>query len=162
MVAKRNDRSYTTRKNTTAKPAAVKSGIGQEDNRKRASPTRRGGLHSDTKDRSDRNDRSRRGLKSQYIRKSRAKRCIEWDEYAQRSNSLCAERLPRVARRFPGLTPHQLRVATLVMDLLPSQEIAGILGISEHAVDKVRSRIRALLKMKAGTRLAGYLLTKAA
>ena len=100
--------------------------------------------------------------KFNYCRKSRAKRCIGWENYIARTNSACVNRIPPIARRFPDLTPHQLRIAALVAELLPSWEIAKILGVNENAVNKVRCRIRAGIAICEGAPLAAFLLAKAA
>jgi hypothetical protein len=100
--------------------------------------------------------------KPKYIRKSRAKRCIGWDNYIATTHSASVNRIQPIARCFPELTPHQLRIAALVADQLPSYEIAKILGVKENAVNKVRCRMRKGIAIKEGAPLAAFLLAKTA
>lgn len=93
-----------------------------------------------------------------YRRKSRAKRCFLWEDYIRSANSTCAERLKAIAKRFPDLTTQQLRIAALVADMLTTATIAKILGVTEHAVEKVRSRIRIKVAVPKGVSLPAFLL----
>lgn len=90
-------------------------------------------------------------------RRSRAKRCLAWEEYEIVTNGIYAVRLKSIAEKFPMLTPQQLRVAALTSGLKPSFEIARILGTTEHAVEKIRSRIRHKLGLDDGISLTTVL-----
>ena len=97
------------------------------------------------------------GDRSEAPRRSRAKRSLAWEELEIQTNGIYAIRLKCIAEKYPMLTPTQLRVAALVADLKPSFEIAGILGTSEHAIEKVRSRIRQKIGLTGGTSLCASL-----
>ena len=93
------------------------------------------------------------------MRPTRAKRSLIWERFELESDGFYAVRLKQIARLCPNLTPTQLRVCTLIASMLPSHEIARILCVSEHAIEKVRSRIRRKLNLAPGESLSGYLLS---
>ncbi len=92
-------------------------------------------------------------------RRSRAKKCEGWERFEIETNGIFVYRARKIALRYPSLTPNQLRVAALATELLPSYEIARILGSTERAVEKVRSRIRKALGLHDGDSLTATLLT---
>jgi DNA-binding CsgD family transcriptional regulator len=98
------------------------------------------------------------GMKAHRPR-SRAKTCLAWQRYETATNGNHSSRLSKIAAGCPKLTPTQLRVATLVSELLPSYEIAHILFTTERAVEKVRSRIRKHLALSEQDSLSASLLS---
>ena len=74
--------------------------------------------------------------------RNRKKRHLAWEQAELASGGLYARNLDEVARRFPQLTPMELRVCALVKALLPSWRIGEILSISEKAVENYRVKIR--------------------
>src|SRR5438477_10061053 len=91
-------------------------------------------------------------------RRTREKKCASWERYVYGTDGIFMYRAARIALRYPRLTPNQLRVAALASELLPNHEIARILGTTERAVEKVRSRIRKTLALPAGISLTTTLL----
>ena len=94
-----------------------------------------------------------------HHRKSRAKPCHGWEQFEVETNGILVYRVAKIALRYPSLTPTQLRVAALATGLLPAYEIARILGTGEHAVEKVRSRIRKVLGLHSGESLETALIS---
>ncbi len=92
-------------------------------------------------------------------RPSRAKHCQAWERYDIETNGIFVWRIAKIAARYPKLTPNQLRVAALATGLLPSHEIARILGTTEFAVNKVRCRIRKVLGLRREESLENVLLS---
>ena len=80
-----------------------------------------------------------------------------WDEFSIFTDGLYAVRVNRIAQKFPILTPSQLRVAALISSMKQSREIAIMLRTTEHAVEKIRSRIRQKLGLDDGISLATIL-----
>jgi DNA-binding NarL/FixJ family response regulator len=95
--------------------------------------------------------------KSGVPRRTRAKRSLAWEEHEIQTNGVYATRLKYIALKYPTLTPSQLRVAALVSGMKRSHEIAAILRTTEHAVEKIRSRIRQKLDLPEGISLATVL-----
>ena len=75
-------------------------------------------------------------------RKSRAKRHLPWEQIELESHGLYAENLCALAKRFPQLSPMELRICALIKGMLKSWEIAERLRISEETVENHRIRIR--------------------
>lgn len=75
-------------------------------------------------------------------RASRAKRHVAWENAVERSQGRYEASMREIARRYPQLTPMELRVATLVRAMLLSWQIAELLGIAEVTVERIRCRIR--------------------
>ena len=80
--------------------------------------------------------------KQRTTRKSRAKKYLPWEQLELTTNGFYAQHLHVMTSQLPMLTPMELRVAALVSGLLPSREIARILHVHEHAIEKHRSNIR--------------------
>jgi DNA-binding CsgD family transcriptional regulator len=91
------------------------------------------------------------------LSRTRAKRSLAWEEYEIQTNGIYAIRLKRIAQKYPMLTPSQLRVAALISGMKRSHEIATILRTTEHAVEKIRSRIRQRLGLAEGISLCTVL-----
>ena len=96
---------------------------------------------------------------SKAKRRSRAKRCLAWEDYELATNGIYAKRIACIAHKFPMLTPNQLRVAALTTAMQPSWKIAEILGSSELAVNKVRCRIRKSLGISKQISLTSFLIS---
>ncbi len=71
---------------------------------------------------------------------------------------LSPTRLGHIARTFPQLTPSEIEVASLVVSGLKTWQIAELLGVNEHNVENVRSRIRSKLDIERTASLRSFLL----
>ena len=67
---------------------------------------------------------------------------VAWEQHDLASNGFYHRYLNAILEAYPHLTVTEQRVAALVAGLLPSREIARILGITEHSVENYRSHIR--------------------
>ena len=65
-----------------------------------------------------------------------------WDAAVRASGGVYSSNLDAIARRFPQLTPMELRVSAMVKAMLPSWKIAQALCITEKAVENYRVKIR--------------------
>ncbi len=92
-------------------------------------------------------------------RRCRAKTCLAWQRYDVETKGVYAPRLAKIAAACPDMTPTQLRIAALITGLLPSHEIARILCTTEHAVEKVRMRIRKRLTLTGHASLGASLIS---
>ena len=92
-----------------------------------------------------------------HKRKSRAKRFLQWEQLELTTNGFYAQHLKKVSKHLPMLTRSELRVAALVSGLLPSREIARILGIAEHSVENHRSNIRKKIQLPDDITLTQFL-----
>ena len=77
-----------------------------------------------------------------HSRTHRRKIHSAWEEADRASGGIFAQELDLIARRFPALSPMELRVSVLVKLMLPSWRIAEMLRISEKAVENYRVKIR--------------------
>ena len=75
-------------------------------------------------------------------RRSRAKRNLVWERIQLESHGLYAENLHLLAKRFPTLTPTELRITALAKAMLKNWQIAEKLCITEKTVENHRIRIR--------------------
>ncbi len=91
-------------------------------------------------------------------RKSRAKANPIWDLIQSDPNKIFSESLKRLAERFPTLTKLQLCVAFFIQIGLYSWQIAQKLYVTEHEVEKIRSRIRKKLGIPKNVDLLTYLI----
>lgn len=81
----------------------------------------------------------------------------DWRTFEKRLEEVHGGFLAELSRRFPVLTPAELRVCALLKTQLPSKEIASLLSVSARAVEKHRWNIRRKLGLPAGTNLVSYL-----
>ena len=72
----------------------------------------------------------------------RRKRHLAWEEADHATGGIYMRNVETIARKFPTLTPMELRVAAMVKAMLPSWRIAELLAIDERTVDNYRVKIR--------------------
>ncbi len=87
----------------------------------------------------------------------RRKRHLLWEQANRESNGHFARNAEALARKFPTLTPMELRVCAIVKEMLPSWKIAEMLGICEKAVENYRVRARKKMKIHSKKPLIYYL-----
>jgi DNA-binding CsgD family transcriptional regulator len=75
-------------------------------------------------------------------RRGRRKRHLAWEQAELASGGIYSHNLDTIARRYPALTPMELRVCALVKAMLPSWKIGEMLGITEKSVENYRVKIR--------------------
>ena len=80
-----------------------------------------------------------------------------WEQAVHDSGGLLARYVEALARKFPTLTPMELRVCALARDLLPSWRIAQILGICEKTVENHRTSARRKMKIRLRKPITPYL-----
>jgi DNA-binding CsgD family transcriptional regulator len=90
-------------------------------------------------------------------RKPRAKTFFTWEQNEMATHGFYADHLEIVAARCPNLSPMEARVAALASGLLPTAEIARILGVTEHSVENHRTSIRKKLGLDRKTNLTMHL-----
>jgi AraC family chitin signaling transcriptional activator len=90
-------------------------------------------------------------------RKARRKRHLLWEQIVRDSGGVYAQYAEALARKFPTLTPMELRVCALVKAMLPSWRIAQMLGVCEKAVENYRVRARRKMKIRTRKPLTHYL-----
>lgn len=78
-----------------------------------------------------------------------------WDIFASRFHKIHPEFYTTLIRRFPDLTPTEVRVCSLIRIGLTSKEIASILSVSKRTVDSHREHING--KLNPPVRLAAFL-----
>lgn len=81
----------------------------------------------------------------------------DWQQFEQRLEEVHRGFLAEISRKFPSLTPSELKVCALLKTQLPSKEIAALLSVSARAVEKHRWNIRRKLALPADTNLVSYL-----
>ncbi|MEM7036028.1 MAG: tetratricopeptide repeat protein [Bacteroidota bacterium] len=82
----------------------------------------------------------------------------DWGHFQRCFEGVHAEFLTGMKRDFPGLTPHELRVLTMMKVNLDTHQMASVLGISPDSVKKARYRIRKKMELPEGQRLADFVL----
>lgn len=88
---------------------------------------------------------------------TRSKPHIAWEQHDLATNGFYHRYLEAILEAYPQLTVTEERVAALVAGLLPSREIARILGITEHSVENYRSRIRKKIDLPRDVGLTQHL-----
>jgi DNA-binding CsgD family transcriptional regulator len=88
---------------------------------------------------------------------NRSKPHIAWEQHDLATNGFYHRYLEAILEAYPQLTVTEERVAALVAGLLPSREIARILGITEHSVENYRSRIRKKIALPRDVGLTQHL-----
>jgi DNA-binding CsgD family transcriptional regulator len=94
-----------------------------------------------------------RGTPMPKIRRGRRKRHLAWEQAELASGGFYARNLDVIGRRYPALTPMELRVCALVKAMLPSWKIAELLGVCEETVENHRVNARRKMKLRNGKRL---------
>ncbi|MDP4220082.1 MAG: helix-turn-helix transcriptional regulator [Bacteroidota bacterium] len=94
----------------------------------------------------------------EVVRRSRAKRHRTWDQIDRESGGIYALYLRDLARRFPTLSPMELRISALIKGMLRSWEISERLAIEEKTVENHRTNIRRKLGLEVSQNLQKHLL----
>lgn len=82
----------------------------------------------------------------------------DWEEFKLRFCAVFPKFMPRMKKRFIGITPAELRLAALITLQLKSKEIASILGISPESVKKARQRLRKKMALQSEQDLDLFLI----
>jgi DNA-binding CsgD family transcriptional regulator len=91
-------------------------------------------------------------------RKSRAKLHHAWEVLDFQSHGLYSTQLESLTKRFPLLSPMELRVTALIKTMYSSRQIAERLSICEETVHNHRSSIRHKIGIGAKESLQKFLL----
>ncbi len=83
----------------------------------------------------------------------------DWQEFEGHFRAVHHDFIDRLARRFPTLTPTELKVCTLVKTGLSSSEIAAMFHVSKRNVDTHRYRLRKKLDIESTVSLQSFLAT---
>jgi DNA-binding CsgD family transcriptional regulator len=82
---------------------------------------------------------------------------LTWEQAELQSGGLYARNMEVLTKKFPDLTPMELRVCALVKAMLSSREIASILSIDERTVENHRTNARRKMKIRSRKPLIHYL-----
>ncbi|HLP53730.1 MAG TPA: tetratricopeptide repeat protein [Fluviicola sp.] len=82
----------------------------------------------------------------------------DWEEFKRRFVLVYPVFMIRMKERFHGITPAELRLASLIVLQLPSRSIASMLGISTESVKKARQRLRKKMELLPEQDLDKYLV----
>lgn len=80
-----------------------------------------------------------------------------WRRFREGFGSLHPEFLPLLARRYPEVTPTELKIAALLKIGLSTKELADVLCISLHTANTHRRRLRRKLGLPEGANLFSFL-----
>ncbi len=81
----------------------------------------------------------------------------EWDNFTLHFNSVHGDFLTILKKKYPELTPHDLRLCAYLRMNLSSKEIMPLLGISLRGVEISRYRLRKKLALPTEANLVEYL-----
>ena len=82
----------------------------------------------------------------------------EWKLFEQQLDKLSPEVITNLAKRFPQLSPTELKVCALIKIGLGSKEMASLLCVSIRSIETYRLQIRRKLKLKSDVNLGVFLL----
>jgi DNA-binding CsgD family transcriptional regulator len=85
------------------------------------------------------------------------KRFLSWEQQEFATKGFYKRHLDIITKTYPTLSVMESRVAALASGLLPSSEIARILGIAEHSVENYRSAIRKKIGLPKAVPLTRHL-----
>lgn len=80
-----------------------------------------------------------------------------WEKLSRQFHKVHHEFYTSLIRRYPELTPAEVKVCSLIRIGLSSKEIAGILCISPRTVESHRMRVHRKMELPAGSSLTGYI-----
>jgi tetratricopeptide (TPR) repeat protein/DNA-binding CsgD family transcriptional regulator len=81
----------------------------------------------------------------------------EWKFFEEQLDNLSPEVITRLAKRFPQLTPTELKICALIKIGLGSKEMASLMYVSLRSIETYRLRIRKKLKLKSDENLTVFL-----
>jgi tetratricopeptide (TPR) repeat protein/DNA-binding CsgD family transcriptional regulator len=80
-----------------------------------------------------------------------------WERFEKRFHQIHPEFTGMLARRFPALSPAELRLCALLRLDLSTKEMAALLSLSPRSIEVYRSRIRSKLGLEGNASLVGFL-----
>lgn len=80
-----------------------------------------------------------------------------WSGFERQFQQVHAGYLEALAARYPGLTPTELKVCSLIKINLSTKEIAQILNTESRSIEKYRQRIRKKLELGKDDNLSTFL-----
>lgn len=83
----------------------------------------------------------------------------EWENFSKHFNNVHGDFLSILKKKFPNLSPHNLRLCAYLRMNLSSKEIAPLMGISIRGVEVNRYRLRKKLDLSTEVNLIEYLLS---
>ena len=82
----------------------------------------------------------------------------EIDEYYGQIEQIHKDFQIKLEDRFPGMTDHEKRLATLLRLNFSSKEIATFMNITSKSVEIARYRLRKKLQIKPGENMTQFLM----
>lgn len=80
----------------------------------------------------------------------------DWDVFHEQMQALSNDFVERLTRRYPMLTPTEIRVCSLLKIRLSTKDIANLLHITTRAVEKHRYQIRKKIGLSSDTNLSTF------
>ncbi len=90
--------------------------------------------------------------------KSNEKNQALWEEFEQRFDELNDGFISKLVKRYPDLTPGEIRMCAMLRLQFSSKEIAELSKRSYRTIEYVRSNIRKKMDLKAGENLTKHIL----
>ncbi len=84
---------------------------------------------------------------------------LGWKNFEDRFRDSHQEFMAELLKRFPSLSPVELRVCVLLFLNLSSKEIATILSVTTKSIEVYRTRLRAKMKLPSDANLVTWLKT---
>jgi len=81
----------------------------------------------------------------------------EWEQFDRRLDQIHGGFLADLARRYPDLTPAELKVSALLRTQIGTKDIANLLNVGTRVVEKHRWNIRRKLGLGQGENLSAFL-----
>ena len=82
----------------------------------------------------------------------------DWEEFQKVFEEIHIDFFNNLKKKFPDLTPTELRLSALLKLNLSSKDIATILGISQDSLRVSRYRLRKKLQLESGVDISHYLI----
>lgn len=80
----------------------------------------------------------------------------DWQEFEGQFRAVHHDFIDRLSRRFPTLTPTELKVCTLIKTGLSSSEIASLFHVTRRNIDTHRYRLRKKLAIESSLSLSSF------
>jgi DNA-binding CsgD family transcriptional regulator len=91
-------------------------------------------------------------------RKARQKHRLGWMKFEGQFRERHPRFLQELARGYPTLSGTELEICAMLLEALPSWQIADVLGIAERSVENHRSNIRKKFNLHSHQTLHTFLL----
>ena len=82
----------------------------------------------------------------------------EWEQFRLIFEEVHQDFFSELQRRYPEVTPNELKLAALLKLNFSSKAMAGLLGISEESVKKARYRLRQKLQLSTADNLVDFIM----